>query len=1810
VSLGDQVGRNGWSKRLLRGGMRGGLAVLLTVLLPVSSIAAAAGPKAPTVPKPGGDKAKMVAASRYPTAKQMNPASKIHKEVSQAFTSTKQVSYLVTLHAKANVNEAAKTARGEASPAQREVAARSAVIKELQVTAESTQMGLLKQLEAFQKKGQVTKFQPFWVSNMVLVTSTMDVMEQIAKRSEVAQILPNKRIKMIEAAPAKSQGEPLIQGDLGAQSVEWGIQRVGAPMVWNTYGVTGAGTVVAGMDTGVDWDHPALMNRWRGYNPSTGATDPTYSWFDAVGGQAMPYDDHGHGTHTIGTAVGQDGANEIGVAPGAQWIGIKILDGGGFGTTEDILEAAEWLLAPGGDPSKAPDVVNNSWGGGPGVDDWMRDLVSAWRAAGIFPTFSAGNDGSADGSVGNPGNYPEAFAVGATDSNDNLASFSGRGPSPYGGIIKPEIAAPGVNVRSSVPGGGYEGGWSGTSMSAPHVAGTVALLRSVDASLTVEELEQILFNSADPKTDSRYSNVPNNGFGHGILNAFNAVGMVMNGVGSISGRVLTGGDDFDPPMVTHTAVTEAFKALPIDVTASVSDNVSVTGVYLRFRMPGMSWWGEVEMTRTSGDFTAGEYAGAIPADVTGGSSVEYYVLARDFGGNDATHGSSRRPHAVTLLDGLQPGYLLDFEGAATGWIHGGTNDSWEIGEPTSGPGNAHSGTKVAATNLEGPYPNGSESYLMSPPIDLSGVASAALRYWHWYQLENGWDVGYLLASGDGGMNWDILQEITGNGMEWREAVVDMSAYAGNSTVLIAFYLSTDGSVQQAGWYLDDINLYVDTEAPAAPANLTAAAMPSGTVGLSWEPVSAGDLAHYTVYRSGQPGTGYAVLNTAENANFVDSGVLAGTTYYYVVTASDRYGHESGYSNEASVTAPAATVVFNDDMESGAPGWTHSGAADSWQLGAPTSGPGAAHSGSNLWATNLAGNYPVSHNASLVSPPIALTGLASASLQFAHWYALERNWDFGIVEASSNGGATWTELARYTNPSGSASVGWEMPVIDLSAYANQTVQIRFRMTSDSSITMAGWYIDDVRVAGLGASGQGINRPLSVQFEKPGTKGKPKAASKPQMTMPAKKAASFRKLSSADLETSRIGMNSLPLDATVTVVEAGRVVRTDPSRGTFNLTMPAGTFTLRAEAYGYFPQERTVTVEADAEANVLFVLQPMPRGTLTGRVTNMRTGEPASGVRMSLVEDPRVPSVTTDANGMFHMQPLEGAYTLEARSRGFYPASTAVTVTGGQTTTADMALEPFVGVPGEIAYDDGSADNAWAFFAAGNAFAVRMSPAQPGQATVIRGARVYHWDASWPGAGATSFQVAVYEVKPDGTPGRLLGGPVRRTDAVLGGWTDVDLSALGLTVTGDFIVAWVQDADHPGTPGLAVDESSGDSGRNLQMVSGAWSEWADGGNFMIRAIVDYEVGAPTILSPANGSFTNQADVNVAGTAHAGTTVNLTVNGAASSSALVGNDGNWSTMVSLDEGSHVLSATSSVAGGATTRPSEPVRVTVDLTAPDLTVAAPADGHSQNDRVITVTGSVSDAHMGSVNVNGTAASVQADGSFVVELVGQAGANTVTVTATDLAGNVSTATRTVQIDTGGPALNNLQPAADRTMMTGEQLIISFDSEPGLALAAFSISLNSLTSEGTKNGVASLQPGERAMQETSPGHYEATWTLPAGVSAPQAFVNVRAVDAAGNESRATADGVLTLVANNAPTAVISAPTSGRRNTNITFDGRGSSDSDGSIVSYVWAWGDGTANSTGARPSHSFRTAGTYTVTLTVTDNRGATGTATWTITIR
>ena len=411
------------------------------------------------------------------------------------------------------------------------------VLDRLQSVAERTQAGLRATLD---REGAV--YESRFIVNALVVQGNLTLAEQLVARPEVTGIGPNSQIRA--PTPAVLPGEEALP-----DAIEWNIQKVRADQVWSSFGVTGSGIVVANIDTGVQWDHPALINQYRG-NLGGSSYDHNYNWWDPYGDRPdAPEDPHGHGTLTMGIVVGDDGgANQIGVAPGASWFACNGFNNSGLGYEAELLQCAEFILAPwdltgaNPDPGMRADVVNNSWGSGP-AQWWYNQVVYAWRAAGIFPVFSAGNDGPTCGTAGDPGDMAGALSVGATDATDNnapssAASFSSRGPAMVTGLVKPNVSAPGASIRSSVPGSTYQGGWSGTSVAAPHVTGEVALLWSAqpelrgDVQLTQWVIEQntnrLLVNQGYFCGDDGATSVPNNQYGWGRIDAYDAVDMALS----------------------------------------------------------------------------------------------------------------------------------------------------------------------------------------------------------------------------------------------------------------------------------------------------------------------------------------------------------------------------------------------------------------------------------------------------------------------------------------------------------------------------------------------------------------------------------------------------------------------------------------------------------------------------------------------------------------------------------------------------------------------------------------------------------------------------------------------------------------------------------------------------------------------------------------------------------------------------------------------------------------------------------------------------------------------------------------------------------------------------------------------------------------------------------------------------------------------------------------------------------------------------------------------------------------------------------
>jgi serine protease AprX len=427
--------------------------------------------------------------------------------------------------------------------------------------ATRTQAALRRELDA-----RGVSYQTFWAANMIVTTADRTLIESLAARADVGRIDSNNEVHWIEPPEVAKTA----QAPSAPTTTEWGVDNVNAPSVW-ALGFTGAGIVIGELDTGTRWTHAALKPKYRGWNGTT--ADHNYNWHDAIhtgGGicgpdTQAPCDDSGHGTHTAGTTLGDDGSgNQIGVAPGARWIGCRNMDQGN-GTPARYTECFQFMIAPtdlpgnNPDPALRPHVLNNSWGcpasEGCTSRAELETIINNTQASGIFVVVSAGNSGPGCSTVSDPpAIYDASFSVGAYDINNQLASFSSRGPSTFysPNLLKPNLSAPGVTVRSSYNSGDTAyANLSGTSMAAPHVAGAVALLWSARPQLLrdIAATKTVLQNTANPNVSVSQQNcggtlssqIPNNIFGYGRVDALAAVNSVPappTVLGNVSSRLV------------------------------------------------------------------------------------------------------------------------------------------------------------------------------------------------------------------------------------------------------------------------------------------------------------------------------------------------------------------------------------------------------------------------------------------------------------------------------------------------------------------------------------------------------------------------------------------------------------------------------------------------------------------------------------------------------------------------------------------------------------------------------------------------------------------------------------------------------------------------------------------------------------------------------------------------------------------------------------------------------------------------------------------------------------------------------------------------------------------------------------------------------------------------------------------------------------------------------------------------------------------------------------------------------------------------
>lgn len=457
-----------------------------------------------------------------------NPPTRVDAEVLESLQGGKSADFVIVMAEQADLSAAYGIADWDERGWY--------VVNTLKETAARTQKRSIAELS---RRG--VRFKSFFAGNEIYVHGGSEqALNAILALGDAGAVRAPVTVKLEPAAPRFLQSVGPVQtgAELQAETQAvvptWGLEDTNAPGFWAAFNFQGEKIIVANIDTGVQYTHPALAASYlcAGGNPG----DPK-CWKDVTDyPQSVPYDGLGHGTHTMGTMVGTTlsdgyGTYRIGMAPSAKWIACRA-----FASNEAndsyLLNCADWILAPGGNPSNRPHIVNNSWSGTTS-SIWFKSKAQAWVAAGILPVFSAGNLGTQSqcSNIFSPSDYSETFAVAAHDNSRNIASFSSKGPltNYYGQseYLKPEISAPGVYILSSFPGNSYAY-YSGTSMAAPHVSGAVALLWSCNAYLVgkISLTASLLENGAgisptgscgiSPDGDGNYT------YGHGYLDVYQA----------------------------------------------------------------------------------------------------------------------------------------------------------------------------------------------------------------------------------------------------------------------------------------------------------------------------------------------------------------------------------------------------------------------------------------------------------------------------------------------------------------------------------------------------------------------------------------------------------------------------------------------------------------------------------------------------------------------------------------------------------------------------------------------------------------------------------------------------------------------------------------------------------------------------------------------------------------------------------------------------------------------------------------------------------------------------------------------------------------------------------------------------------------------------------------------------------------------------------------------------------------------------------------------------------------------------------------
>lgn len=1537
------------------------------------------------------------------------------------------------------------------------------VVDGLKSSTFRAQQSLMKEISSEVRRGRVENVQSYYVANALSMTATREVAQALAERPDVEKVLFDRIIPLNDPVEVPSNRD-VHKPD---KEVEWNIARIGADVLWDE-GITGKGITVGIIDTGVDGLHPALARKWKGY----GQANSKDFWLDAVEGKPFPYDEPTipHGSHVAGTILGseEDGSNKIGVAPEAQWIAARAFTANGA-TMSALLSAGQFML------EKKPDIVNNSWGGAPGKDEFYRRVVDSWNAAGIISVFAAGNANAAvpqePGSINAPANYLDVLAIGATDIHDQLGNFSLIGPTPYDPErIKPDLSAPGVNIRSSVQGGGYEDGWNGTSMAAPHIAGVLALMKQVRGGEDNKFYEAVLRNTAIPRTDARFRKSPNMGYGYGIVDAYAAVHSVLDdNMGTIQGTVMIPADQSAGTVISHQQLkTTGFISVDQKLTVRVTDPVAVTSV--KAIVTQGETVKEYEMADITGDAQSGEYQVIIDSKDLLEGNLTYYFEAVNFNG-DITKSEN---YEIELVLGVKPGeYIETFDEFPEDWLWMG---DWEWGVPKKGPMSGYTGDYAMATKLEGKYSPSTASMLVTPPIDLRDVKSAYLSFEHWFStpLVRDFDMAQIRITNDGGVTWHKTdKEWSGDGASWRTSGVNLSEFIGSETpVHVSFEFYTDIMDAGDGWFIDDVALKLaDDEVSSNITGFVASEITINHIDLKWDPVADPTFDYYHLEKKNSWSGNYETVAKLSTPAYRQYNIYPGDTYEYRITAVNFAGKASPVPAELTVEALNAEKFFDAKFTSSwNPYFSSGGINSSWEYGEaewdPENyyAPAKPLSSKFVWGTNLKGEYRKRSNSFIQNEyGFDIPAEGDSWLNFIHWYEIEDDNpdEYGIVQISIDNGETWTDLSK---PIRGEKKYWHEKELSLNDYRGQeNVLIRFTLRTDDLFQELGWYISSVTGYTLlvedGANA--IQGKTSQDEAKEGKSTREEAvessksieALEAELEVEAKELLLTKSVQEAGIATEALSQQGMgPIEARLTMVETGRYANSSGRTGEFKMFHKAAEkLTLRAEAYGYESLDMQFGLKANEVQTVHFELKPKATNSVQGMIVDQTDKSPIVGATVRLREDANFAEVQTDSKGRFEIPNVYiGSYTLAVNHPDYREGELAINVLAQTSPNHYLELERFVGFEDQISYDDGSVENFIVLGpGAGNAVVFDTD-----EYVKVTGIEFLAGGEDWPVPGGTLTSVAIIRMDGNGKPLGLVGEP-KQVHIKRGEWNSIDLSEYNFGTSSQFALAVVQVKENNLSPSVGIDTEGSNfvpSGRSFVYSSGSLQSLEKlgiVGNYLIRARVEKSLKEITIDNLNKTHYTSSRTLPVEGTVRGDCTVNLYLDGHLAATVDT-KDKKFATKITMT-GEHQKLTATAVRNGKETSPAEGYSLVYDGKSPELTVRLPWDNTTQSDRYLETTGRVFDENFDYLTIQDQPVEVSSTGAFRQERILSVGKNVISYKAYDKAGNMTEVLRTIMVQPASD-FKVLTPLNDQEVVAGEMVQIEATTTQGTV--EFQVSLS------------------------------------------------------------------------------------------------------------------------------------------------------------